>query len=98
MSINPYESPDTAGKPAEQKPRRVRRVLLTLLAVVVIPGAFVLFCVLPNVRFASQAARRSQCANNLKQIALALHLYQDEHGSLPPAYTVDAEGKPLHSW
>jgi hypothetical protein len=37
-------------------------------------------------------------ANNLKQIALALHFYENEHGSLPPAYLTDAEGRPMHSW
>ena len=41
---------------------------------------------------------RSQCMNNLRQIALALENYRDVHGSLPPAYTVDASGKRLHSW
>jgi dienelactone hydrolase len=38
------------------------------------------------------------CWNNLKQISLALRNYQSDHHSLPPAYTVDASGKPLHSW
>jgi prepilin-type processing-associated H-X9-DG protein len=53
---------------------------------------------LPAVRSAREPARRSQCANNLRQIALALQLYEEVHGTLPPAYTTDADGKPLHSW
>lgn len=31
-------------------------------------------------------------------IAFGLDNYVDEHGALPPAYTVDEDGKPLHSW
>jgi hypothetical protein len=38
------------------------------------------------------------CKNNLKQIALALHVYHDAWGSFPPAYVADANGKPMHSW
>jgi hypothetical protein len=41
---------------------------------------------------------RPQCKNNLKQIALALFNYREEYDVLPPAFTVDANGKPLHSW
>jgi hypothetical protein len=40
----------------------------------------------------------AQCTENMRQIGIALHHYHDEHGSFPPAYTVCAEGKPLHSW
>ena len=49
-------------------------------------------------RPARQAAIRSQCVNNEKQIGLAIHNYIVSHGSFPPAYTHDKAGKPLLSW
>ena len=98
MSLNPYESPQTSEAPEAVAPRRRRGFrLLELLAVVVVIG-LVIMCLLPVTRTAREPARRMQCGNNLKQIAVALRTYADEFGCLPPAYTVDAEGKPLHSW
>jgi hypothetical protein len=46
----------------------------------------------------TEARRRTDCSNNLRRIALAMLSYERCHGRLPPAYTVDAEAKPLHSW
>ncbi|MBX3420827.1 MAG: DUF1559 domain-containing protein [Pirellulaceae bacterium] len=45
-----------------------------------------------------EANRRLSCANNLKQIGIALHNYVSIHGEFPPAYSVDENGRPLHSW
>lgn len=66
-------------------------VVLCILAILV---AFLL----PNVRSARGAARRTQCKNNLKQIGIALDNYHEKYQAFPPAYTVDANGRPLHSW
>jgi hypothetical protein len=53
---------------------------------------------LPAVQSAREAARRTQGANNLKQIALAVHNYADTYRALPAAYSTDKDGKPLLSW
>jgi type II secretory pathway pseudopilin PulG len=73
---------------------------ITLIKVVVCVGiiGLLIALLLPAVRTARGPARRNACINNLKQIALALHNYNDVYKAFPPAYTVDAEGKPLHSW
>jgi prepilin-type processing-associated H-X9-DG protein len=42
--------------------------------------------------------RCEQCRLRLHRIAMAMREYNDVHGSLPPAYVPDANGKPMHSW
>lgn len=59
---------------------------------------FLIAMFLPAVSSCREAARRVQCRNKLKQIGLALHNYHEIFGCFPPAYTVDAQGKPMHSW
>jgi prepilin-type processing-associated H-X9-DG protein len=69
--------------------------------VLVMCGGIVAVLVVQQMRgvpMAREAARRSQCKNNLKQIGLALHNYHDVYGSFPPASVADASGKPMHSW
>ncbi len=53
---------------------------------------------LPAVQAAREANRRVHCGDNLHQISLAMLRYACDHGTLPPAYTVDAAGRPLQSW
>jgi hypothetical protein len=44
------------------------------------------------------ASQRTQSANNLKQLALAMHSYHDEHQRFPPQAQTGKDGRPLLSW
>src|SRR5204863_9210261 len=61
-------------------------------------ATFPLETVLPGIQQAREAANRAKDANNLKQIALAFHIYHDRHGHFPPAAIRSKDGKPLLGW
>ena len=68
--------------------------LIELLVVIAIVGLLV-GLLLPAVQAAREAARRARCANNLKQIGLAMHGYHDVWHSFPPAYLTSYAPRPL---
>lgn len=67
--------------------QRKRGFTLIELLVVIAIIAVLIALLLPAVQQAREAARRSQCKNNLKQLGLGLHNYHETHACFPPGGT-----------
>ncbi|MBN1909060.1 MAG: DUF1559 domain-containing protein, partial [Pirellulales bacterium] len=61
-------------------------------------GLAVFGCYYANVVCARPVSRRSVCYGNMALLRNAVFEYHAEHGSFPPAYVTDPDGKSLYSW
>lgn len=93
MSATPPPSGSAGGKIA-----MIIGVVLAVGLVGICVLGILLALLLPAIQAAREAARRNTCSANIRQITLAMHNYHDTYNSFPPAYTVDDNGQPLHSW
>ncbi|MGZ0170457.1 MAG: DUF1559 family PulG-like putative transporter [Planctomycetales bacterium] len=86
------ESPSTVSK----------RKSLPFRAFKVVVGLAVCFglgtVLLESIQQSRSTAYVPRCQNHLKTLMMAVHNYHDDFGSLPPPYTIDADGRKLHSW
>lgn len=85
------------SRPCQTQPSRRRGFTLVELLVVIAIIGILIALLLPAIQAAREAARRTQCKNNLKQLALAVLNYETANKSLPPSVVIDFEGSPTSS-
>ena len=84
------------------RPTRRKRLGFTLIELLVVIAiiAILIALLLPAVQQAREAARRTQCKNNLKQFGLAIHNYHDVHKTFPPGWIqqATAQDRANYAW
>ena len=95
MTSDPYQ-PSNVQRPAMKSGRSLKPLMWTI----VIGGILFIACglFLPALHRGREGAQRMNCSSNIRQLALAIMNYEQTYKQYPPAYTVDSNGKPLHSW
>src|SRR5262249_31729620 len=83
--------------PAVSKRKRAAFTLVELLVVIAIIGILVAL-LWPAVQGAREAARRTQCQNNLKQQSLAILNYESSKKTFPPGVELDTNGNYFNGW
>lgn len=78
--------------------RRLAFTIVELLVVIAIIGILVPILLPPTCGHPRMPSRQQMGRFFLEDIDDALSQYHEKHGTFPPAYIVDAEGNPLHSW
>lgn len=73
-------------------------VLAVFLVLALMCGGVLVALMLPAISAAREAARLMQDSNNMKQIALAMHNYQDNFRALPGSFAVNSNGEKVWSW
>lgn len=93
----PAPQPMPMPPPSSSGPPMLIIGLVVAVVALLVCGGILAAILLPAAQSARSAARRMQSQNNLKQLGLALFMYENQYQALPPAVVRDANGQPLYS-